>query len=303
MNTGIIYDIKRYAINDGPGIRVTVFMKGCPLSCAWCHNPEGISPEMQRVYSPGKCIGCQQCIQTCPEKACSMTPEGISVDTRQCTTCGTCAAVCPTTAVEIFGRRVSVDEVVREVEKDRLFFDQSGGGVTFSGGEPLVQADFLLDLLMAFGRRSIHRTVDTTGFAPSETLLKIAAHTDLFLFDLKLIKAEHHKKWTGVSNRRILENIGLLAKSKARILIRIPLINGVNADDDNIQGTAQFLSALPGPPPCVNLLPYHNIMAGKYARLGQSFNENSTMSAPDKNRIEAAIKTFAQYDIAASVGG
>lgn len=304
MNTGLIYDIKRYAINDGPGIRVTVFMKGCPLSCAWCHNPEGMSLQRERVYNPEKCMGCGLCIKACPEQACALTPEGIAADPEKCKVCGECAHICPAMAVEISGRQVSVEQIVKEVEKDRLFFDQSGGGVTFSGGEPLAQAKFLKQALKAFGAISIHRTVDTTGFAEPDTLLAVAEKTDLFLYDLKLADPNRHKEWTGVGNKLILENLRRLARSGARVLVRIPLILGVNADDENIIRTAKFLAALPCSPSFpVELLPYHDIMAGKYARLGRSFDCKELMSAPGKDRIRQVIQIFDRYGIFASIKG
>lgn len=302
MKSGLIYDIKRYAINDGPGIRVTIFMKGCPLQCSWCHNPEGISPLMQKLYTPEKCIGCDCCIQVCPEQSCFKTPDGIKTEPARCTACGKCADICPTKATEISGRNVSIEDIVAEVEKDRIFFDQSGGGVTFSGGEPLLQADFLLLLLKEFGTRAIHRTVDTTGFAKSETLLNVAKHTDLFLYDLKLMDTTRHRKWTSVGNGLILKNLRLLAETGADIIIRIPLIKGVNADDENIVQTADFIAALPGKRKGVNLLPYHNIMAGKYLKSGIPFEEGQ-MCEPGDDDLERVVAVFAQYGLKATVGG
>lgn len=303
MKTGWIYDIKRYAINDGPGIRTTVFLKGCPLRCAWCHNPEGISPAPHRVYSPSKCIGCRMCIAACPEQALTMTENGVSVDDRRCLTCGICAATCPSTATEIFGYTISVENLLREVEKDSIFFDQSGGGVTFSGGEPLLQADFLEAALNALGQRSIHRVVDTTGHAATGTLLRVAAHTDLFLYDLKLMDSARHKRWTGVVNGLILKNLRCLAESGACYWVRIPLIAGVNADVDNLRKTADFLFSLPGNVPHVNLLPFHNMMANKYAKLGETFHGAGTMTEPDEALIRSAVEIFARKGIEAIVGG
>jgi pyruvate formate lyase activating enzyme len=303
MESGLIYDIKRYAINDGPGIRTTVFFKGCPLHCAWCHNPEGISASPQRVYTPSKCIGCKMCINACPENALTLKGTGIAADQDKCVNCGICAAICPSTAIEIFGRRVTVADILKEIEKDSLFFDQSGGGVTFSGGEPLGQAEFLEAVLKALGQTGVHRAVDTTGHIATGTLIRVAAHTDLFLYDLKHMDSQCHRRWTGVGNELILKNLRVLAETGAGIWIRIPLIQGVNADSGNMRQTAAFLASLPKAPFLVNLLPYHDIMAGKYEKLGQVFNETSAMSEPDAEAVEAARNLFAQKGMEVVVGG
>lgn len=303
MESGLIYDIKRYAINDGPGIRTTVFLKGCPLHCAWCHNPEGISPSPQRVYTPSKCIGCNMCMDVCPENALTHTETGIAADQDRCLNCGICTAACPSTAVEIFGRRVTVADIVHEIEKDALFFDQSGGGVTFSGGEPLGQPEFLVAALDALGQVGVHRAVDTTGHAKTETLMRVAAHTDLFLYDLKHMDSQCHRQWTGVGNALILKNLRALAETGARIWIRIPLIQGVNADSGNMSQTAAFLSALPEAPILVNLLPYHDTMAGKYEKLGQNLNETRAMSEPDTQTVDAVRELFVRNGLEVVVGG
>ena len=303
MESGLIYDIKRYAINDGPGIRTTVFLKGCPLHCAWCHNPEGILPSPQRVYTPSKCIGCRMCMDVCPENALTLTGTGIAADQDKCLNCGICTAACPATAVEIFGRKMTVADIVKEIEKDSLFFDQSGGGVTFSGGEPLGQAEFLAAVLKTLGQVGVHRAVDTTGHAKTATLMRVAAHTDLFLYDLKHMDSQSHRQWTGVGNALILKNLRALAETGAKIWIRIPLIQGVNADSGNIMQMAEFLSSLPEEPILVNILPYHDIMAGKYDKLGQNFNETRAMSEPDAQTVDAARDQFFRKGLEVIVGG
>ncbi len=302
MQTGLIFDIKRYAINDGPGIRATVFFKGCPLRCAWCHNPESISTKIQKMYNRDKCIGCKACVDECPEDACVLTPEGIITDRERCTGCGKCADVCPTMATEMSGRIATLDEIVETVEKERVFFEESGGGVSFSGGEPLMQPDFLLALLKEFGKREIHRVVDTTLFAKWQIIEEVANHTDHFLVDLKMMDSDRHKKWTGVPNALILENLERLAATGATINIRIPLVAGVNADDDNIEETARFVSDLGGESKVVNLLPYHNIAEHKYNKLGESYDKG-VMSEPTDADLNRVKTIFAGYNLETVTGG
>jgi pyruvate formate lyase activating enzyme len=298
----LVFDIKRYAINDGPGIRVTIFMKGCPLSCRWCHNPESISPRVQKMYTASKCIGCGECVKICPMQACELTPEGIVTDDSLCIACGQCAQACPARATEMSGRYESIDDLLRVIENERPFFDQSGGGVTFSGGEPLLYPGFLKEILDACGRLRIHRTVDTSGLAKTRHILDIARRTDLFLYDLKLMDSKRHKKWTGAGNRRILHNLKALAETGAEIRIRIPLIKGVNADDENIEATAAFVAALPGTPKRVSLLPYHNVAAGKLAKLGQDC-QPGPMAEPGMEDLTRVIARFASHGLTATIGG
>lgn len=299
---GIIFDIKHYSINDGPGIRTTVFFKGCPLHCAWCHNPESISPKPQKMYNQAKCIGCRACVDACPERACTLTPAGIVTDSLRCTACGRCAEVCPTLATEMSGRRVSVEEVVCTVEKDRPFYEESGGGVSFSGGEPTRQAAFLLALLKECGMRGLHRAVDTCGLVQTETLLEVASNAELFLFDLKHMDTAEHRLWTGVNNELIHHNLKILAESGAVISIRIPLVRGVNDGEENIAQSARFLASLAGEKKEVHLLPYHNIAEGKYTRLGEKYN-GAELKEPENDTLRRIIDQFADYGLAASIGG
>lgn len=302
MQSGLIFDVKRYAINDGPGIRVAIFLKGCPLRCRWCHNPESISANVQKMYNKAKCIGCNGCVEACPENACTLGPEGIITDLSLCTGCGICAEVCPTKATEMSGRVATVKEILAIVEKERIFFDQSGGGVTFSGGEPLRQPEFLMALLGELGKESIHRAVDTSGFAPKEILLDVARHTDLFLYDLKMMDSSRHKKWTGVDNRIILENLKLLATTGACINIRIPLIKGVNADQENLEKSAAFVAGLSGDKKSVSILPYHHTMAGKHQRLGQVFDAGNMSESTDMEKSRV-LELFASFGLQATIGG
>ena len=298
----LVFDVKRYAINDGPGIRVTIFLKGCPLSCRWCHNPESISPKVQKMYTSSKCIGCGECVKICPIEACELTPDGIVTDDSICLRCGECAGVCPALATEMSGRYESVADLLEVIENERPFFDQSGGGVTFSGGEPLLYPDFLIKILDACGQLNIHRTIDTAGLAKTETVLEVAKRTDLFLYDLKLMDSEKHKQWTGVGNSRILQNLEALARTGADIQVRIPLINGVNSDAHNIKATAEFVAALSGPRKPVSLLPYHNVAGGKAAKLGKEYDPG-IMLEPGEDELVRIIDQFAAVGLTASVGG
>ncbi len=300
--TSYIFDIKRYAINDGPGIRIVVFLKGCNLNCQWCHNPEGISTALERMYAPGRCIKCGTCVIACPEKALTLNPDGIVTDLDSCHLSGQCALVCPTKAIEMSGHIMSVSDIMKEIHKERIFFDQSGGGVTFSGGEPLMHPDLLIPLLDECGNHGIHRAVDTAGLASTEVLLEVAKRTDLFLFDLKLMDSEKHKKWTGVPNEKILTNLKILAETGANIIIRIPLIGGVNDDIDNLTATARFVSELAGEMKEVNLLPYHKIAQTKYGKLGRT-DEFQLFQEPDNESQTRAVALFRIYGIDAKMGG
>ncbi len=302
MSKPLVFDIKRYAINDGPGIRIAIFLKGCNLNCAWCHNPESISAETERMYAPSKCIRCGTCVAACPEKAISLTPEGIITDADLCRMSGKCAEVCPTRAIEISGREISVDEIINEIEKERPFFDQSGGGVTFSGGEPLLHHKFLIRLLKECGKRKIHRAVDTAGYVNTDIIQEVARHTDLFLYDLKIMDPEKHRKWIGVTNEKILENLKVLADTGANIIIRIPLIGGVNDDPENIERTAQFVAELSGEKKVVNLLPYHKIAQTKYQKLGRA-EDFQLLEEPSKEAQLQAVSIFRKHGLTAIIGG
>ncbi|MCG6930971.1 MAG: glycyl-radical enzyme activating protein [Desulfofustis sp.] len=262
----IFFDIKRYALHDGPSIRTTVFFKGCPLRCIWCHNPEGIRPGLEVVTVAERCIGCRECLDGCPETALSMESGGIVRDRGRCGLHLNCVEICPSLAHEAMGWQSSIDEIMEEIEKDRPFFDESGGGVTFSGGEPLFQAEHLIALLKRCGEMEIHRTVDTSGYADIDTLLEVAGHTDLFLYDLKHMDRRRHEALTGVDNGGILDNLRRLNDMRAHVRVRFPLIGSVNDDRQNLDAMGRFLSELDYISE-VDLLIFHRLAAAKYRKL------------------------------------
>lgn len=300
----LVFDIKRYAVNDGPGIRITIFMKGCPLSCVWCHNPEGISNRKQKLYTRQKCISCRSCVLACPQQALTLTSEGIVTDGTRCTLCGTCAEVCPSLAMQISGTEYSTDALMKEIEKETIFMDRSEGGVTFCGGEPLLHPEPLLDLLRRCGELGIHRAVDTTLFARPEIVGQVMDNCDLLLVDLKQMDSAKHKKYCGVPNELILSNLRMIAESGHDFYIRIPLIEGVNADEENIIRSAVFLASLPWKHRTVNLLPYHDIGKGKHDKLGTIYNpDHYGFVIPSDETIRRCREIFASYGIDTMVGG
>lgn len=285
MSTGIIFDIKRFAIHDGPGIRTTVFLKGCPLSCWWCHNPESQSARPDVVYREHVCVRCGTCVEACPQGARSLIDGGAVVrDQVLCTVCGTCVEACPADAVEKVGRTMTVDQLMAEIEKDSPFFDQSGGGVTFSGGEPLGQSKFLGDVLDRCADHDIHTAVDTCGFAKPAVLRTIAEKTDLFLFDLKFMDPKRHLELTGVENDLILGNLKMLSAMGKAIRVRVPVIPSVTDSDGNFDAIGDFVSALDAPP-SVTLLPHHTTAMEKYARFDVHKRLPDTTEAPSREAL------------------
>ena len=299
--TGRVFNIQRCSIHDGPGIRTTVFLKGCPLSCSWCHNPEGIDDAPELMIKPDRCLRCGACSLACPVDEGGAVPVGESWNRDRCTRCGSCADVCPASARELAGRGLAVDELVDIVERDRVFYEVSGGGVTFSGGEPLAQEDFLADCLLECRRRGLATAIDTCGLVPRKTLLDIAALTDLVLFDLKHMDSVRHRSETGADNRVILDNLRALSESGAEVWIRIPVIPGFNDDIENIESTGAFLAALPRKHR-IFLLPYHGIADGKRSRLEEQ-PAASGRRAPDDEALRAISESLEQHDLEVIIGG
>ncbi|MGA2111089.1 MAG: glycyl-radical enzyme activating protein [Anaerolineales bacterium] len=298
---GRVFDIRRYSIHDGPGIRTTVFLKGCPLRCAWCHNPEGQEPGPQMVYRPERCLFCRACLVACPEGAITWDGAGPLLDPARCTLCGACVAECYAEARECLGREMTVEEVMAVVSRDQPFYDQSGGGVTFSGGEPLLQADFVFALLQACRSSGIHTALDTCGFAPWETLDRLRGLVDLFLFDLKLADEVRHRELTGASNSLILRNLRSLSACGAAILLRIPVVPGVNEDPGEVRSIAALVASLPTPP-MVELLPYHAIGRHKYELLGRAYTLADTQP-PSAQTMQEIGGVFRQFGLPLPKGG
>ena len=301
MSAGIVFDIKKFSLHDGPGIRTTVFLKGCPLQCVWCHNPEGISPEAEIHFFQKRCIACGDCAEACPNGAIRFNDGKRVWDQARCQPCGVCAQACPSEAVQLVGQTMTVSEVMAEVEKDVLCYDQSGGGVTFSGGEPLAQTEFLKALLRACQEQSIHTAVDTSGLGPLEHLEQIVSFTDLFLFDLKMMNERRHEKYTGVSNQLILANLLALSQAGATIRVRIPIIPGINNDQENIVQTTDFLSSLETIDQ-IDLLPYHPIARSKYQRMKQTYSLEQ-LQAPTEAEMERIAERFRKRGFQVTIGG
>ena len=300
MAEGYIFNIQRFSIHDGPGIRTTVFFKGCPLNCWWCHNPEGQSLQRELLVFNNRCIGCGTCASVCERKAITIKEGKAVLDREKCNLCGKCVDNCSTRGLEFAGKLVTDEWLLKELKKDIIFFDQSGGGVTISGGEPLMQFDFTLNLVKLLNKEGIHVTVDTSGYTEWDKLRELAPYVDLFLYDIKLIDDEKHKKYMGVSNEIILKNLEKLVDEKTKIAPRIPLIPGVNDDVEDIKQFAEFLANLGFN--SVNVLPYHDFGREKYIRAGKDYKikEKLILSDEKKSLIK---KEFFKQRINITFGG
>ena len=276
MNKAIILDIQRNSFVDGPGIRTTVFLKGCNLKCAWCHNPESQSAKPQMMFYKDKCTGCGKCKSVCPHHL------------EQCELCGKCTLYCPVDARKVCGKEHTVDEVLKEVLKDQAFYETSGGGVTFSGGECMLQIDFLAEILKKCKENGIHTAVDTAGHIPFESFEKILPYTDLFLYDIKIFDSQKHKQYVGVGNELILENLKKLFERKAKLWIRIPIIPDVNDSIEEIQKIKDFLKTI-GTPEKIELLPYHAMGENKYRAIGKEPQIFKTPDAENMKRLKEIL--------------
>ena len=269
--TGTIFNIQRFSIKDGPGIRTTVFLKGCPLSCAWCHNPEGISARPQLMWYDTRCIGSRDCISACPQNALNLTPAGMQIDRVACDTCGVCPVVCPAGALEIIGRNLTPEEAFREVERDIVFYDTSSGGVTFSGGEPMAQAEFVWATASLCQQAGIHVALDTCGAAAWEEYERVLETVDLVLYDLKIMDPELHRASTGVDNTNILENARRISRTGTPMWIRTPVIPGYTAGLENIEALGDLIATELPTVERWELLAYTNLGQPKYHRLDKTY--------------------------------
>jgi pyruvate formate lyase activating enzyme len=301
MTSGLVFDIKRFALHDGPGIRTTVFFKGCPLRCAWCHNPESQSRKKEIMVRGSRCIRCGACAALCEKGAISVKKDGPHVVAGKCMVCGACADACNAEAIQLVGKEMAAREVMGEVLKDSPFYEQSGGGASFSGGEPLAQPEFLRDLLALSKRAGLHTAVDTCGHAPWKNIDSILGKTDLFLYDVKLMDDGRHRHYTGVSNKTILTNLERLAKSGAEIIVRFAVIPGVNDGEKNVAETGDFVARLKRVE-SVDLLPYHAMAAGKYPQLNRSARMKG-VKPPTEESMARIAKTLEGFGLRVVTGG
>ena len=296
---GIIFDLKRFAVHDGPGIRTVLFLKGCTLNCAWCHNPEGIRRSPELVYFESKCVHCAACIDACPNGARQMIAGELVYQRDRCTQCGQCMEACYANALFLYGRTVSVGEVMAELRQDEDFYRASGGGITLSGGEPMLQAAFSTAVLRQCKLEGFHTALDTCGNIPWVVLESALPYTDLVLYDLKHLDPAQHRRYTGASNTLLLDNLRRLDQQHVPLEIRIPLVPTIN-DGENLNAVGAFLQSF-DQQVCVRLLPYHRLAGSKYQRLGRE-NHMPVVEPPCDEQMQAAAEQLKTWGCQVVIG-
>ncbi|MBN2239214.1 MAG: glycyl-radical enzyme activating protein [Dehalococcoidales bacterium] len=299
--TGTIFNIQKFSVHDGPGIRTTVFMKGCPLHCRWCSNAESMSPYPEPGIIRSNCDLCGECTAVCPLGALTIAGNELRIDRSLCDGCGKCVDACYRDAITIYGRQVTVDEVLDVVRKDKDYYLGSNGGVTVSGGEPLRQSIFVFELFKKCREEGILTCLDTCGYASGEAIKAVLPYVDYILYDLKLINPEKHEQFTGVDNRVIKDNAATAVSSGASILFRIPLIKDVNCTLENITETAEFISSL-GEGLSIEMLPYHRLGIGKYRTLDRDY-PGIDMETPSAEEMQQMKEIFEHYGVQCTIGG
>lgn len=303
MNEPLVINIQKCSIHDGPGIRTTVFFKGCPLSCIWCHNPESQNYHKDVLYSEEKCSKCESCLKICPQHAIYKEDDKVCLNRDKCKYCETCLDYCLNNARDVVGNKYTIKELIKEIEKDMLFYEESNGGVTLSGGEVMTQdIEYIETIAKICKEKGIGVVIDTCGYSKFENFERILPYVDMFLYDIKLIDDEKHISFTGKSNKIILENLVKLSKLNANINIRIPLIEGVNVDENNrdINEIIKFIKPLNIKK--VNLLPYHNIGMHKYEKLDMKY-ENAKLARPSDEKLEKIKALFEAENFETNIGG
>jgi len=298
---GLVSEIQRYSVHDGPGIRTMVFLKGCSLACPWCCNPELKNPFPLIGYYVGKCIGCHSCVIACSEQAIVINTDGITIDRNRCNSCGNCVQSCPSGALRLHGKIMTVEEVIKVVRRDRLFYKNSGGGVTISGGEPFFQADFLISLLRAFKQDSINTAIETTGYVQWPVMNQTLNDLDFLLYDFKIFNREKHFQVLGVDNEIIKQNLILSGKKGIPILVRIPIIPGFTDDSENINQIGQFLTNIEHVQ-SVHILAYHRIGLSKYRQIGETYHLEH-VEIPSREKIMNIANILKGYQLPVVIGG